>query len=106
MNKILLGAALLFASVVSAQSYFNDDFSAAITDTRTLVDSDGDGVNWGLFDSQGPQCQVSISASWIQTALTQDNWMISNAIDLTSATGTILFTWKAKGQDQIGRAHV
>src|SRR5690554_7834574 len=26
--------------------------------------------------------------------------MISNAIDLTSATGTILFTWKAKGQDQ------
>ncbi|WP_417264832.1 choice-of-anchor J domain-containing protein [Brumimicrobium sp.] len=100
MNKILLGAALLFASGVSAQTYFNDDFSTAITDNWTLVDSDGDGNNWGLFDSQGPQGQVATSASWNQAALTPDNWMISNAIDLTSATGTILFTWKAFGQDQ------
>src|SRR5690554_7606868 len=94
MNKILLGAALLFASGVSAQTYFNDDFSTAITDNWTLVDSDGDGNNWGLFDSQGPQGQVATSASWNQAVLTPDNWMISNAIDLTSATGTILFTWK------------
>lgn len=100
MNKILLGAALLFASGVSAQTYFNDDFSTAITDNWTLVDSDGDGANWGLFDSQGPQGQVATSASWNQAALTPDNWMISNAIDLTSATGTTMFTWVAKGQDQ------
>jgi thiol-disulfide isomerase/thioredoxin len=102
MKKILLGAALLLATGISAQTYFQDDFSGAITAKWSLTDSDGDNQNWEATNFNGPQGQVASSASWTSTLgpLTPDNWMISNAIDLTSATGVTKLSWLVKGQDQ------
>src|SRR5690554_1097427 len=102
MKKTLLGAALILATGVSAQTYFEDDFSTAITNKWTLTDGDGDGSNWSRFDTQGPQGNVATSASWSSTggALTPNNWMISNAIDLTSATGVTNLSWVVMAQDQ------
>lgn len=102
MKKTLLGVALILATGVSAQTYFEDDFSTAITTNWNLTDGDGDGNNWARFDTQGAQGNVATSASWSSTggALTPNNWMISNAIDLTSATGVTNLSWVVMAQDQ------
>lgn len=101
MNKILLGATLLFATGLSAQNYFEEDFSGAITDHWTLHDEDGDGNNWAVFATQNDG-NVAQSESYNNNdgPLTPDNWMVSEAIDLTAATGVVYLTWTAKGQDQ------
>lgn len=102
MKKTLLGVALILATGISAQTYFEDDFSGAITTNWNLTDSDGDSDNWATFDSQGPQGIVATSASWDGNVgpLTPDNWMISNAIDLSTATGTTALSWMVMAQDQ------
>lgn len=102
MKKITL-IILFFLSIgLNAQTYFFDDFSSGNLNNWTLVDSDGDSNNWFVFDvGDDIQEQVATSASWTNgTILFPDNWMISGAIDLSGASGTILLEWKAYGQDQ------
>lgn len=98
MRKILLGASLLFTTGVMAQTYFSEDFEGGLGNW-TIIDHDGDGNNWSTFNTQGDQGIVATSASWSNVAFTPDNWLISSAIDLTSASGEIKLAWKAWGQD-------
>jgi len=103
MKKITFMAALLVLSFgLNAQTYFTDDFSSGNLNNWTLVDSDGDSNEWFIFDSGLPsQGQVASSASWTGgTILFPDNWMISPAVDLSTASGTVVLEWSVYGQDQ------
>lgn len=101
MKRILLGATLLLGTGLVAQTHFNDDFSGGLGN-QTVVDSDGDGFEWTTNDYGTAEGDVATSASWDANAgvLTPDNWMISDAIDLTGASGTVYLSWKAYAQDQ------
>src|SRR5690554_6519642 len=99
MKKILLTASLFLVTGISAQTYFSDDFENGLGNW-TNVDQDGDGQKWSIFAYGEGQGDVATSASWAsQVALTPDNWLISNAIDLTSAASGVALEWKAWGQD-------
>ena len=85
--------------------YFVEDFEAADLATAgwTTIDSDGDTYDWSVAARGahgGSQCATS--ASWISGVgpVTPDNWLISPAIDLTSASGTIFLEWYVAAQDQ------
>jgi thiol-disulfide isomerase/thioredoxin len=96
MKKITLLATFVFACLQfsSAQTYFSDDFSDNDISDWTTYDADGDSYGWGLgnyatggsvdipeFDS------VLASRSWTGAAgpLSPDNYIVSGAIDLTTA---------------------
>lgn len=103
MKKITLLAALFAGFAINAQTtFFFDDFNDEDVSDWALYDEDGDGNFWAdLFvveDQDGnPVTPVSIiSRSWQGTALTPDNWIVSPAIDLTTATGDIQLTWKVQ----------
>lgn len=104
IKKITLTIALGIACLqfAKAQTYFSDDFSSGNLNNWTLTDSDGDSYNWSIINFGGVQGPVATSASYINNvgALTPNNWMVSTAIDLTSATGNVFLNWKAFGQDQ------
>lgn len=104
IKKITLAFALCFAfsQFTVAQTFFSDDFSSGTMDNWTLIDSDGDTYNWANTNLEPVQAEHASSASWISGVgpVTPDNWMISSAIDLTSATGNIFLQWKAYAQDQ------
>ncbi|MBV7269787.1 T9SS-dependent choice-of-anchor J family protein [Winogradskyella luteola] len=108
IKKTTLLLTLCFACTqfATAQTYFYDDFSSGNLNDWTLTDSDGDGNNWYNADlDDGVQEEHATSASWIPTQpageiLFPDNWMVSPAIDLTSASGNVFLEWKAYGQDQ------
>ncbi|PID68024.1 MAG: hypothetical protein CR968_03705 [Flavobacteriia bacterium] len=96
MKKFLLflGLVGLFTAASAQTVYWSDDFNDFDISDWTLIDADGDGNNWSatqINDSNGnPVTPVSlISRSWMQSPLTPDNWAISPAIDLSSASGTI-----------------
>lgn len=101
MKKLLLGVGLLISTGIVAQTHFNDDFSSGLGNW-TLTDSDGDGFQWSINDYGTAQGDVVTSASWDSGAgaLTPDNWMVSDAIDLSGASGTVYLSWKAYAQDQ------
>lgn len=101
---LLSGCAL--GIIAQAQTYFSDDFSSGNLNNWTLVDSDGDGANWVLTNvNDGIQNRHVTSASWHSAqqnpsgALTPDNWMISSAIDLTSATAPLNLEWRVYSVD-------
>ncbi|MCO5267327.1 MAG: choice-of-anchor J domain-containing protein [Brumimicrobium sp.] len=102
MKKLVLGmATLLLTGVGYSQTYFSEDFESGLGNW-TNVDSDGDGNKWNTYDVSSvypAQANVATSASWNGDPLTPDNWMVSSAIDLSSATGAIKLRWKAWGQD-------
>jgi len=101
MKKLILsafGIATMMASV-NAQTYFSENFSGGLGQFTT-VDDDGDGNDWYIFDDAPAQGNVMTSASWVSVPLTPDNWLITNAIDLTAATGLINLEWKVRAQDQ------
>lgn len=109
MKKILLSAAFsgLAIAAVNAQQHFYDDFSSGNMNNWTLTDSDSDGSNWMIRDyDDGVQEEHASSASWNPStespagALNPDNWMVSPAINLGSASGTTELRWKVYGQDQ------
>ena len=86
---------------------FNELFEVDIC--WNTLDNDGDGHGWfdvdyDLNNDGNPDGNPCIgSASWDSTdgALFPDNWIISNAIDLTgfSTSDLIEMTWKARGID-------
>lgn len=107
MKKLLLSfsALMLFLSA-SAQTYFSEDFESGNLNNWTLIDGDGDNNNWAIttYNPSLGQGKVAYSASWNPPSgtpagpLHPDNWMISSAIDLSSASGIVYLTWKVYGQ--------
>lgn len=103
MKKITLLAALFAVFAMNAQTiFFSDDFNDEDVSDWTRYDEDGDG-NFiaDLFvveDADGnPVTPVSlISRSWQGFPLTPDNWIVSPAIDLTTASGDVQLTWKVQ----------
>jgi hypothetical protein len=101
-KNLLLGSALVVAGFLNAQTYFTEDFSGGIGQF-TSTDADGDAQEWLIFDDAAnfpAQGNVISSASWNSSPLTPDNWLISSAIDLTSAAGVVSLEWKVRAQDQ------
>lgn len=108
MKKVLLSLFVLGAGLMSAQTVvFQEDFET-ITEFPMgweLIDSDGDGNNWDIYqvtDNAGnPATPLSaISRSWQGSALTPDNWMILPAIDLSGATGNVTLTFVTQVANQ------
>jgi len=97
MKKItLLMIAVLAINFNFAQSVvFSDDFNDEDISDWTLIDSDGDGNNFGdqfavTNASGGAVTPISlISRSWQTVPLLPDNWAISPAFDLSGTSGTI-----------------
>lgn len=103
MKKLLLIASLMAIPFFgSGQTYFSDNFNDKNVSDWTRHDVDGDGLNWAdifeVTDNTGtPVTPVSlISRSWQQTPKTPDNWIISPAINLTSASGQVFLHWKVQ----------
>ncbi len=103
MKKLLLfGSLLALPFAAYGQTYFSDDFNDKNVSDWTRYDVDGDGIQWAdLFEvtNEGgtPVTPVSlISRSWQGAALTPNNWIVSPAIDLTAATGTVNLSWKVQ----------
>lgn len=103
MKKITLLAALFAGFAMNAQTvFFSDDFNDEDVSDWTRYDEDGDGNFFAdLFvvqDENGnPVTPVSIiSRSWQGAPLTPDNWIVSPAIDLTTATGDVQLNWKVQ----------
>lgn len=108
MKKTLLLASLLLggAFTMNAQTVvWSDDFNDLSIDDWTLIDSDGDGYNWGAVQTTNNGSPVNTpglrSNSWLGGvgALTPDNWAISPAIDLTAVTGEINLNWSVWAPD-------
>ncbi len=82
---------------VSTVTYFSDDFNDEDLSDWTLTDDDGDTYNWG--DQTTVDAGTSpglVSRSWLGGgigAIMPDNWAVSSAIDLSSATGSIVLDW-------------
>ena len=71
---------------------YTQDFSVAPA-CWMILDADGDGYNWSLY--QG----TIQSASYSSAALTPDNWLITPQFAIP-ATGSYEVTWTATAQDQ------
>ena len=89
-------------SITDAGDFFSDNFEGGLS-AWTLYDEDGDANNWILTSSNvgHNEGECASSASWQSAALTPDNWMVSPAIDLSTAGAgiTMLEFWR-KAQDQ------
>ncbi|MRT16666.1 T9SS type A sorting domain-containing protein [Vitellibacter sp. q18] len=103
MKKITLLAALFAGFAMNAQTvFFSDDFNDEDVSDWTLYDEDGDGFGWAdifaVTDQNGnPVTPISlISRSWQTVPLTPDNWIVSPAIDLTTASGDVQLMWKVQ----------
>ena len=106
MKKHLLTTlSLLTLLVTNAQVYFMEDFSSGTLGQFTAIDADGDTATWDAFDyvTGNGEGFVAFSASFDNStgALTPDNWLISDSIDLSTASGTIDLKWKVIAQDQM-----
>lgn len=104
MKKVLLSIGVLAAmNSLNAQVIFYDDFSSGTLGNWNVTDADADGSNWIIRNySDGVQNEHASSESWNSTAgaLTPNNWMISDPIDLTGYSGTIHLEWLVYAQDQ------
>ncbi|MDX1446877.1 choice-of-anchor J domain-containing protein, partial [Lishizhenia sp.] len=101
MKRSLLTLGLTaFALGASAQTvYFEEDFEANGISNWTNVDADGDGNLWEDANLSGGG-KAALSRSWQNNvAFDPDNWLISSAIDLTSASGNVFFTMDALNAD-------
>ncbi len=100
MKKLLCVLPLLIAANGFGQTYFSDNFNTGNLSAWKLYDRDGDGHNWepvALPDLSPAIASYSYDNATNQ-ALTPDNFIVSPAIDLTSAVAPIL-KYKVKGQD-------
>lgn len=111
MKKVVLFLAAAFLGLAANAQVttfpWTEDFEGGSMPTGfTTIDNDGDGNNWtyhmntgsGNFSAHSGN-GVVVSASYENTALTPDNWMILPAFTLpANATGYSL-SWWAVGQD-------
>lgn len=95
MKKLLLLTLLSTLPLKGiSQTYFSDNFNDGNSNGWTLIDSDGDGNNW-FVDSNGSLR----SNSWNGSALNPNNWIVSSAIDLSTATGVTQLEWLVTASD-------
>jgi uncharacterized protein YegP (UPF0339 family) len=81
--------------------FFSDDFESGDLSGWTTADEDGDGNNWAATPGQGVGGSTTAqSESWNGAAYTPDNWLISGAIDLSTAGASTLLDFWRKAQDQ------
>ncbi len=85
-------------------TFFSEDFEAGDLSAWSNLDEDGDASIWEANTTWGganASTGCAVSASWTSTAgaLTADNWLISSAIDLSTATGNVTLGWWAANQD-------
>ena len=81
---------LRYRTPAKADVLFSESFEGTFPGEWTIVDSDGDGNNWlqfnplnfssGGFPAYDGQ-YTAMSRSWMSTALTPDNWLISPVIE-------------------------
>lgn len=102
MKKIFSLFIALFVMSICAKAqvtYLNEGFEDGVIPAGwTLVDADGDGYNWSIptanfFYHNGNHCVAS--ASYISTALTPDNWLITPQLSV-SAGDSISFWYRAQ----------
>lgn len=102
MKKHLLNLALLALPVFGfSQTYFSDNFDDEDISNWTLYDQDGDGFDWETVNLGTGYTPAIASYSYDNaslTALSPDNYIVSPAIDLSTATSAIL-KYKVKTQD-------
>ena len=91
MKKITLMMLALIASFsMTAQTeVYLDEFEDETFPGWTFYDEDGDGNNWGDINQIAETPASLISRSWQGSPLFPDNWAVSPAIDLSSASGAI-----------------
>jgi len=86
--------------------FFTEDFEAGTQGSWSVLDEDGDGYDW-KFTNTGLTAHggdgLAYSESWDNTnsvILYPDNWLITPAIDLSTASGTVFLEWFVALQDQ------
>ncbi len=99
-NKSVANVKSINSNFIHFSEGFEDENAL---DTWTLINTDGDQVNWDVYsgDDLGHNSQgTALSFSWVPTgqgqgvAVNPDEWMITPAIDLTSASaGTVIKFW-------------
>ncbi|WP_333853698.1 GEVED domain-containing protein [Epilithonimonas sp.] len=102
MKKSLLRLAFLALSMFGfGQTYFSDNFDDENISDWTLYDQDGDGYNWETVNLGTGYTGAIASYSYdnaSSSALTPNNYIVSPAINLSTATSAIL-KFKVKAQD-------
>ena len=93
-----------YRTAASDEIFFFEGFEDGLPATWTTIDADGDGNEWFDFspssvnDSNGNPCVMgttcATSASYVSTALTPDNWLITPQLDLQGTMSVWL-----RGQD-------
>ncbi|WP_242095159.1 T9SS-dependent choice-of-anchor J family protein [Aestuariivivens sediminicola] len=103
MKKILLSLGFVVYGIYGLHAQcdstlpVSEDFSNtfAVNSCWTYIDADGDGLGWSVTAMDGSGNKGLKSKSFAGTALTPDNWIISNAINLPSS-GSLTLTWKVR----------
>ncbi len=102
MRKPLLHLALMALPLFGfSQTYFSDNFDDETISDWTIYDQDGDGYEWETVNLGTGYTPAIASYSYDNatgTALTPDNYIVSPAINLSTATSAIL-KFKVKAQD-------
>ncbi len=111
MKKVLLTMTAFCAAVsLNAQIIYSEDFSDPATSGFTAADLDGDMNTWGFYDVSAstalhlnPLGTAAGSQSWDGTiGLNPDNLLISPAIDLSAASGTLMLMWDVASVEDAG----
>ncbi len=97
-NTITITSDDIVPSSTYSVTHFYDDFEDLDVTDWTFTDSDGDTNFFGDQLSIGAVTPTAslISRSWITNPLTPDNWAVSSAVDLSTATGAITLEWKVQ----------
>ena len=105
MKKLLLLLLILVGVNANSQTIlYSDDFEDGDISDWTLIDVDGDGINWVpvSMSTTAPIYKGMRSASWISSGpLTPDNWAITPGIDLPSGSTQLSLSWKVVARDPL-----
>lgn len=109
MKKITLFLMTLVAFSLNAQVYYLEDFEAETVDTEpvgmTVYNEDACTVNnsatfpneaWMVLDNGDAQGQFAGAQSWTVPTCQVDDWLVTPAIDLTTATANTDLSWVAQ----------
>ena len=108
MKKLLLLACIIcYTFNLNAQCDSTLPISENFSDATAIefcwdfIDSDGDGYGWHIVNLDGNPGLVSESYTGATGSLTPDNWVITNAIDLTSynTSSNVKLDWKVRTPD-------
>ncbi len=86
----------------NAPTTFFYDFNDGNLDDFNLIDSDGDGNNWGVKSWYGQDLTELRSYSWGESALNPNNYIITKEPYLITETSKLIFRCSANGSDRYG----